>query len=271
MGPLHPWIYEYYIDPIVYDTGYNPVNTVTWALILGLMLLAVMRLFRRLDIRIDERFVLSTIPYILAGSSLRVVEDADLLAAPLKYLLITPLIYFLVTAVALSALVFFKGAMRERYLSGYAAVGLCWTGANLILLATQGGGSLWIPAVIILMGSAASLAVWAVVYRQGLRLLSDSLPLLVLWAHMTDAASTYVGVDWFGYHEKHVLPNFLIDLSGTALVMFPLKLLIIIPVLALIDGTLRDDPSLRNLTLLALLTLGLAPALRNTLRLTLGV
>ena len=89
---MHPWIYEYYIDPIVYDTGYNPVNTVTWALILGLMLLAVMRLFRRLDIRIDERFVLSTIPYILAGSSLRVVEDADLLAAPLKYLLITPLI-----------------------------------------------------------------------------------------------------------------------------------------------------------------------------------
>jgi len=268
---LHPWIYEYYIDPIVYDTGYNPVNTITWALVLGLMLLAVMRLFRRLDIRIDERFVLSTTPYILAGSSLRVVEDANLLIAPLKYLLITPLIYFLVAAVALSALVFSWWAMKERYLFGYAAVGLFWTGANLILLDTQGGGSLAIPAVIIVMGSAAALAVWAVGRSLRFRLLSDRLNLLILWAHMMDATSTYVGVDWFGYHEKHVLPDYLIDLSGTALVMFPLKLLIIIPVLALIDGGLREDPSLRNLTLLALLTLGLAPALRNTIRLSLGI
>lgn len=268
---MHPWIYEYYIDPIVNDTGYNPVNTVTWALVLGLMLLAVMRLFRRLDIRIDERFVLSTTPYILAGASLRVVEDADLLTAPLKYLLITPLIYFLVAAVALSALVFFKAAMKERYLSGYAAVGLFWTGANLILLATQGGGSLAIPAVIIMVGSATALAVWVVGRSLRFRLLSDRLNLLILWAHMMDATSTYVGVDWFGYHEKHVLPDYLIDLSGTALVMFPLKLLIILPVLALIDGGLREDPSLRNLTLLALLTLGLAPALRNTIRLSLGI
>lgn len=271
MGRLHPWIYEYYIDPIVYDTGYNPVNTVTWALVLGLMLIGVMRLFRRLDIRIDEPFVLSTTAYILAGSTLRVVEDADLLAAPLKYLLITPLIYFLVAAVALSALVFFKTAVKERYLFGYAAVGLCWTGANLILLASLGGGSLAIPAVIIMVGSSAALAAWAVGRWLDFQLLSDRLNLLILWAHMMDATSTYFGVDWFGYHEKHVLPNFLIDLSGTALVMFPLKLLIIIPILALIEGGLRDDPSLRNLTLLALLTLGLAPALRNTIRLTLGV
>jgi uncharacterized membrane protein len=88
---------------------------------------------------------------------------------------------------------------------------------------------------------------------------------------MLDASSTYVGVDWFDYTEKHVLPTFLIDLAGTALVMYPLKLLILIPVLVLIDDALRDDPSLKNLTKLALLTLGLAPALRNTIRLTLGI
>jgi uncharacterized membrane protein len=60
-------------------------------------------------------------------------------------------------------------------------------------------------------------------------------------------------------------------LTGTALVMYPLKLMILIPVLALIDDALKDDPSLKNLTKLALLTLGLAPALRNTIRLTLGI
>ena len=268
---MHPWIYEYYVDPIVSDSGYNPVNTVTWALILGGMLLVIIRLFRRQEISLDEKFVFSTAPYILAGASLRVVEDANLVAAPAKYLLITPFIYFLVAAATLTSLTFCRKALKGRYLTGYALVGLSWTGVNLLVLSTQGTESLSAPLAIISLGSAAALAAWALASRLDLRFLSDRLNLLILYAHMLDASSTYVGVDWFGYTEKHVLPNFLIDLTGTALVMYPLKLLILIPILALIDGALKADPSLKNLTKLALLTLGLAPALRNTIRLTLGI
>jgi len=268
---LYHWIYEYYIDPIVYDTGYNPVNTVTWALILGGMLLLIIRLFRRLEIRLDEKFVFSTAPYILAGASLRVVEDANLVAAPEKYLLITPIIYFLVAAVTLATLGLCRLSLKERYLSGYAVVGLSWAGANLLLLFLKGTASLLVPLAIFCLGSVAALATWALASRLNLQFLSDRLNQLILYAHMLDASSTYVGVDWFGYTEKHVLPNYLINHIGTALVMYPLKLLILIPVLILIDDALKDDPSLKNLTKLALLTLGLAPALRNTIRLTLGI
>jgi uncharacterized membrane protein len=52
--------------------------------------------------------------------------------------------------------------------------------------------------------------------------------------------------------------------------MFPLKLAILLPVLYMIDKSLQE-PSLRNLTKLTLITLGLAPAIRNTLRLALGI
>ncbi len=268
---MHQWIYEYYIDPIVSDSGYNPVNTVTWALILGGMLLLIIWLFRRLEISLDEKFVFCTVPYILAGASLRVVEDANLVAAPAKYLLITPIIYFLVASATLASLFFFRWAFEDRHLSGYVAVGLIWAGANLLVLFSKGTVSLMAPLAIFSLGSAAALAIWALASRLDLQFLSDRLNLLILYAHMLDASSTYVGVDWFGYTEKHVLPTFLIDLVGTALVMYPLKLLILIPVLALIDDALKDDPSLKNLTKLALLTLGLAPALRNTVRLTLGI
>ncbi len=114
----------------------------------------------------------------------------------------------------------------------------------------------------------------------GLLLLRRSLPILgfldnrfnlmIIYAHMLDASSTYIGVDWFDYYEKHVVPTFLIDIAGTAAIMFPLKLLILLPVLFMIDKSI-EDPSLRNITKLALITLGLAPAVRNTLRLALGV
>jgi uncharacterized membrane protein len=52
--------------------------------------------------------------------------------------------------------------------------------------------------------------------------------------------------------------------------MFPLKLAILLPVLYMIDKSMQE-PSLRNLTKLTLITLGLAPAIRNTLRLALEI
>jgi uncharacterized membrane protein len=93
---------------------------------------------------------------------------------------------------------------------------------------------------------------------------------MIIYAHMLDASSTFIGVDWFDYYEKHVVPTFFINLVGTAAIMFPLKLLVLLPVLYMIDRSMHE-PSMRNLTRLALITLGLAPAVRNTLRLALGV
>lgn len=93
---------------------------------------------------------------------------------------------------------------------------------------------------------------------------------MIIYAHMLDASSTYFGVDWFSYHEKHVIPTYLINLAGSAAIMFPLKLAVLLPVLYIVDRSLQE-PSLRNLVKLTLITLGLAPAVRNTLRLALGV
>jgi uncharacterized membrane protein len=268
---LGSWINEYYVDPIIYDTGYNPVNTVTWAIVLGIAILGLIRLFRRLELKIDERLVLYTIPYIIAGSSLRVIEDANLLSPPWKYLLITPLIYFLVFAVTISALLLTRKVLGRDFYRGYAAIGIIWTLINLAALAAVGFKNIWVIAAVFFLGSA--LTGGFCLSRQALpwlRFLDNRYNLAILYAHMLDASSTYIGVDWFGYYEKHVVPTLLIDLTGTAAVMFPLKLMILLPVLSMIDGSMKDA-SLRNLTKLALITLGLAPAVRNTLRLALGI
>lgn len=268
---LNAWIYRYYIDPIIYDTGYNPVNTVTWAIILGFAVLCLVRLFRRLDLRFDEKIVLYTLPYVFAGSSLRVIEDANLVAQPWKYLLITPLIYLLVFLVTISALLLCRMLLGNDYYRGYAAVGLAWTVLNLAALAASGFKNAWIIAVIFGLGSAISGSIYLLrLAIPPLGFLDDRYNMMILYAHMLDASSTYIGVDWFGYYEKHVVPTFLINLTGTAAIMYPLKLLILLPVLSMIDKNLQE-PSIRNLAKLVLITLGLAPAIRNTLRLALGI
>lgn len=268
---LSDWVYRYYIYPIIYDTGYNPVNTVTWAIILGLAVLGLIRLFRRLDLRMDESLVLHTLPYIFAGASLRVIEDTGIVSPPWRYLLITPLIYFLVFLVTIASLLLNRKIFGKDFYKGYAAVGLIWTILNISALAAIGFKNAWIIALIFSIGSAIAGSIY--ILRLGipqLGFLDDNYNMMIIYAHMLDASSTYIGIDWFGYYEKHVVPTFIINLTGTASIMYPLKLLVLLPALSMINTSL-EDPSLRNLAKLVLITLGLAPAVRNTLRLAIGI
>lgn len=264
---LYPFIQKYYIDPIIMDSGYNPVNTVTWAIILGIFLLLIIRAFRRLDIRIDGQLIVATIPFVVAGSAMRVVEDAGLLPPPASYLLITPLIYVLVASVTIAAL-----ALSRSLTAGYRAYvifGVVWAAAVLAVLLSSGLARPWIIPAVILLGSGIT----AVLYqaRSRLTFLSDKYNLMIILAHMLDASSTYIGVDLLGYSEKHVVPTMLIDATGTGFVMYPLKMAVLLPVLALMNGALKDDDDLAGLIRLTLLILGLAPAVRNTLRMTIGI
>lgn len=271
MIDLADWIYRYYIHPIIYDTSYNPVDTITWAVVLGLAVLGLVKLFRRCHLAIDERLIYATLPYILAGSSLRVIEDAELLDPPWSYLLITPLIFFLVFLITAGSLILTRSLLGDQFHKSYAAIGFALTLFNLVLLSGVGLENGWVIGAVFLLGSA--LAGGLLLARQAipsLSFLDDRFNLMIVYAHMLDASSTYLGVDWFGYYEKHVVPTFLIDLAGTAAVMYPLKLIVLLPALYVIDKSIEDRP-LRNLTKLALITLGLAPAVRNTLRLALGV
>jgi uncharacterized membrane protein len=259
--------YKYLIEPIIKDSGYNPVNTVAWALLLGFSILLIIRLFKRVGLQMDEGLVLYTLPYILAGATLRVVEDAELVAPPAKYLLITPLIYFVVAAVTIALLITTKSTLRD-YRRAYGMLGILWTLFNLAIL-MQGGLKIpWVPLAVLFMGTLTTSALYLM--RNKLPVLENKQNLIILYAHMLDASSTYIGVDLLGYSEKHVVPTLLINLIGTALVMFPLKLLVLLPVTYTIDATLKD-PNLRNLTRLTLITLGLAPAVRNSLRMALGI
>jgi uncharacterized membrane protein len=271
VSDLFVWISKYYINPIIYDTSYNVVDTFTWGIILGLSILLLIKIFQHFGRNVDEALVLCTLPYILAGSSLRVIEDANLVAVPWKYLLITPLIFFLVFAITAICLVFTRKIRGEEFCRSYATLGFVWTLLNLLVLSTVGFKNSWVLIAVFLLGSTfAGGFILLKRFSPGLSFLDKRFNLMIIYAHMLDSSSTYIGVDWFEYYEKHVVPSYLIDLTGSAAVMFPLKLLILLPALSMIDRSIENS-SLRNLTKLTLITLGLAPAVRNTLRLALGV
>jgi uncharacterized membrane protein len=273
---LGNFINEYYINPIIYDTGYNPINTITWAIILGLSLFGVVKLLNKLDITVDEVFIFAVSPYIFVGGSLRVVEDAGIVAAPFKFLLITPLIYFFIFFVCVAMLMLSVGlqrAVRINYYWPFAMVGVAWSVLNVWLLyATATSFNAGILALILSVGVALSFFVYAIARFLNFALLKDRVNAFVLDGQLLDATATSFGLTFLPYAEKHVLPNFLIEATGTAFVMYPLKLVVTIPVLFIIDQYLKtESKNLTGLVKLAILTVGLAPAIRDTLRMTLGI
>lgn len=273
---ISDFIYKYYISPIIHDSGYNSVNTVTWAIILLISLFGILKLLDKLDIRIDRRFIYSLIPFIYVGSSFRVIEDAEIASPPLKYLLITPLIYFLIAAIVISSLILGYYLKNRDIIDEKQMVlisGSLISVFNSIILVNFGLNhtiNYLVPIKIISLAIAVFIPLYFAIKVLPIDLLKNKLYSLILGVHLFDASSTFIGYS-LGATEKHVVPTFFINLTGTAAVMYPLKIITILFALWIILKVFEEEEQLGKLTLLVLLVLGLAPALRNTLRLTLGV
>ncbi len=273
LSEIQEFITKHYVDPIVTDSGYNIVNTLTWAMVLVICvyILHSLKLFKRLGVTIDRRFVIGVVCYVLFGSSLRVLVDADIFAPPLQYIFITPNIYFVVFAITMLSLMLSLRIYKERYYISFAAIGLGLTSVNIgVLLWSEGiahpGEALLIVALTVLI--TASIYMGAGFAK--IEFLRGRFNIAILGAHLLDASSTTVAIDVLtGYQGKHVVENYLIDLTGTGAVMYPLKLLLLIPMLYLIDSEF-DEVELRDLLKLVILVLGLAPGCRNTILILFG-
>lgn len=282
MEKISQFINTYYLDPIRGDEGYNIVNTFTWAVVLGICIFGVFRLLEKLEIKIDSKFIISLLPFVLAGSSMRVLEDTrvEIFHPPFSYLLITPNIYFLVFGITVVCLWLSiriqKAGLVKDYHPVFAGIGLTWLLLNLgVLLHFENVVVPYVPFLVLGAGIGLTSIFYLVARQLKSSIFTDPLNLSILLAHMLDASSTYIGIDIIGgYFEKHVLPSYLIKLTDTALVMYPLKIVIFVGVLYALDTQFEKDEESTNLKMLikmVILILGLAPATRNTIRMTLGI
>ena len=92
---------------------------------------------------------------------------------------------------------------------------------------------------------------------------------------MLDATATFVGVDFYGYSEKHPIPDFFFQTFGTSAVFLPIKMILACLIVYLIDISFKDElskyPILRGLIKIVIIVLGLAPGTRDMLRTMMGI
>lgn len=95
-------------------SGYTIVNTLSWAVLLGLCILGVAQLLARKKTVMDSKLIIGAVGWVVAGSIFHVLEDVQLFGQPLQYFFITPPIYLLFAAMGVATFIF------GHYLKGVA-------------------------------------------------------------------------------------------------------------------------------------------------------
>jgi uncharacterized membrane protein len=281
---ISDFLYKYYIDPIRYEQPYNTVETITYALILIAALYLIYRWFNSSDFKVDGRFVLATIPYVIFGGVLRVVQDTHMIQSDLQFAIVTPFIYFVIFAYTFGILLVSRYLERQGfvddYLKVYAGAGILSTFCVALVLVAWSiphhGVDLTILAIILGMAVTATAIVWGFIkYVLTWEYVSDPLYVMLLFGQLLDASATSYGIDFHpGVHyiEQHVVGSFLIDWAHTAFVMFPLKLVVLFPAIYFMQMFRKEaNPTFWHLVLLAMIVVGFAPGVRDMVRMVLYV
>ena len=288
----------YYIDPIIYNTGYNIVNTVTYAIILVAAVILTFRMLKKLGVAIDRNFFFGIMPFIALGSVLRGWEDlleatkasaafldsplrafilVDAQGVPRNLLLVSPIMYITVFAIARSSLLLALALQRTRKIDYHKT----WFSTGIIIIAVA-LSQLKFTDFFAMSMMLSIAAVWAMAFfavkKLGIKNRIHTIERLftkenqfILSIHMFDASTTFVALQFYPYFEQHVLPGFLISIFGPA-AMFVLKLIVVSLVLFYIDKDFsKKDAQKKNFIKIAIVILGLGPGLRNFLRLGMGV
>ncbi|MBU7042248.1 MAG: DUF63 family protein [Theionarchaea archaeon] len=253
------FIQEYYIDPIKYGEGYNWVNTLTYGIIL---IIASILIYRYLQSRVDmdRKFYLSVSSFVLVGGAARVLKDMEVSES---YILVTPLIYFLVFFITICSLIITLKIWKEQYYLYLSGVGIALFAGICILLFINAETYNYTALVYILLTTIGS----TVLVYGGARLLhigSVVQNIEIMGGHLLDASATSFGLALYGYFEQHMVPSFFIELAGTPFVMFPLKIAVVGLALRGVEDV--QEESYKNFLKLIILILGAAPGLRDILR-----
>ncbi|NYT04027.1 MAG: DUF63 family protein [Candidatus Methanofastidiosa archaeon] len=219
---------------------YQPQDYVIYiGILLVLLGFALKFLFNK--IKIDKNFIIAISPYMIMAVALRVLADVGFYERS-KLWNITPGVY-IVTFILAFSMILVGFELEKRNIISYwklpfavGIIGMIYFLANLVPFFNY-------PLRILVPISMALGITLAVYFSSTLfyKPLKEFENTAILFGHLLDGCATFIAIDYYGFGEEHLLPLFLINLSGTALVMIPLKLILILVVIYLLDTLYKEE------------------------------
>ncbi|MDP3741858.1 MAG: DUF63 family protein [Candidatus Micrarchaeota archaeon] len=271
------FITEYFVNPITHTDTYAPYNVVNTTVFAIIAIAAIYLIFKFLNsrgIKTDEKFYWAIIPYIFLGSIVRVLSDAKVFPRGVEisgitfYPFITPQIYVVVFAVTIAALLL----SRKFFLDNWQDV-FFKTGAVLAFVS-------FLPLIFlfknfVLFGGIIAIAGILFLLLHFSPLKTSAMEKGIILSQGFDGAATFVGVQFGGYSEQHVVGNLIFDVFGGPWAFLVVKLLFAVAVVYVLRKESEKAAANANeevaFVSLVITIFGLAPGLRDALRLLAGV
>ncbi|MEA3254389.1 MAG: DUF63 family protein [Candidatus Altiarchaeota archaeon] len=248
---------------------YSIQDYVIYIPILFAILFIFLKIFRRM--KLDWRFLVLLPPYILIGISIRLLADTGAIKADQLYS-VTPGVY--IVSITLGLILISLGFLVKRLtgLDYWILPFISGSVISLILvyrLTTYLTNPGWISYPI-LLAVFITLAVYSLAILLKIGIFKKASNLGIIYAHLLDGSATYLALNNYPYfYEEHLLPDYLISLTGNAFIMIPLKLSIILLTLYFIEKWYLEeekaDKSLYTLIKIVIFIIGFGPGIRNTL------
>ncbi|MBI2084941.1 MAG: DUF63 family protein [Candidatus Aenigmarchaeota archaeon] len=263
MPVLVDLIDNYIVNPLTAPTySFSPSVTFVHTLLIISVAYVLYVVFRKY-VGIDRKLAFALSSFMFLSAAVRVLQDMGsinitILETPLRYVLLLSLF---LASFAFS--MFVKKYAKVEYWKTFSAIALI--PAFIITYFIFSRAQNLIGVFYVAASFAASSYLVYMLHKKLPKLITKE-NFYILAAHMLDASSTFVSIAFFGYREQHFLPTFLMGIFGP-IVMYPLKLLVIGFVLYSFDREIKDKQA-RSFFKIIVLMLGLAPGLRDTLRLS---
>jgi len=247
------FIEKYYIDPIKLGTGYNFVNSTTYALLFIAAVYLIFLFLRKTKIPIDKRFVLAIFPYAILGSFVRVLEDANIVTS---YLLVTPIIYAL-GIVGIFLLLLISRLIEKKFNIPYFKTMFLIAIFLLLIPVSFLNFKNFYGMFLVLIFFLPWIAVFYFV-----RWSKENK--LVSLAQIFDVTVSSTAISFFNFFEQYPIPRFLSNVNPIFYIF--VKAVAVVGILILIDK-LSEEKEFNNYLKLIIGILGVAPGLRNFLSL----
>ncbi len=192
----------------------------------------------------DEKFLLILTPYVVFGIVFRMMVDIGVFEKS-KYWNVTPGVHivsvlFAVLAISIGLLINkYTGRAYWHFPLIIGSMGAAYYLFKLISHMTHPERLIY-PMVL---ASSITMVIYVVSdFFDASKVFRTKENIVIIFSHILDGSATYVGINIFHFTEEHILPEFLINLAGgNAIVMIPLKIVVILLALYIIEEWYREE------------------------------
>lgn len=241
--------------------SYNVFDTSLYA-ILAVVLAYFTYEFLKNKIKFDVNFAISLIPFIVLASIVRVYADLGVYIR--GFWTVTPGVWIIfLILIVLTSLLDYKFKTKNKLKIIIPLIIIVFHLPYFKIVNSM--------AIIYYLFFYLISIIPFILLSRKYKFFNNKLNMMVMFAQLFDATSTFVNIDFFNYIEEHVVGGILTRWVDSGIIMYPLKLIVLLPILYYLDKQKNEEKNLINYIKVLIIVLGFGPGLRNFITLILGV